>query len=68
MKVAYDPIYSENEVMEWLKENIDTFSVSPSGRTGFNKLQSVVYGTYTMTKKVYFKYEEDAALFALKFT
>lgn len=56
----------EELVIKWLHENIQYVTVSPSGRSGFDDLNSIVFGVYTSTPRVFFKHEKDAVLFALR--
>lgn len=58
----------EQSVIDWLHENIQHATLSPSGRTGFDKLQITVFGVYTSCPRVYFRNEKDAILFALRWS
>lgn len=56
----------ESEVIEWLHKNVQCASVSPSGRTGFDERNFIVFGVYTSKPWVYFKHEKDATWFSLR--
>lgn len=57
---------SESMVIEWLHKNVQYTRLSPSGRSGFDSLNRIVFGVYASKPKVYFRYQEDAVLFALR--
>jgi len=55
-------------VIKWLHENIQYVTLSPSGRVGFDKINRTVFGVYTYKPMVFFRNEEDATLFALRWS
>lgn len=57
----------EELVIKWLHENIQYGTLSPSGRSGFDKFNGgILFGVYTSKPRVFFKNEKDAILFALR--
>ena len=59
---------SQEEVIDWLYTTISPDHVSTSRRTGFDKLQRVLYGVYTHTNRVYILDEKYAVLFILRWS
>lgn len=59
---------SESMVIEWLHQHIQYTRLSPSGRSGFDCRDRIVFGVYASKPKVYFLHPEDAVLFALRWS
>ena len=59
---------SEQLVIEWLHQNVQYTRLSLTGRSGFDCRDRIVFGVYASKPRVYFRHQEDAVLFALRWS